>query len=71
MPRLEVRMALVVEVVEEPDEAPLLLVGTEPPRVRAHRRLDRQHVAAQRLRGGPLLDEIPGLLAIQGLRHGC
>jgi hypothetical protein len=64
-------MALVVEVVEQPDEAPLLDVAVQLGGVRAHRRLDGEHVAAQGFRGRPLADEIPGLLAIQGLRHGC
>jgi predicted hydrolase (HD superfamily) len=42
------RMALVVEVVEHADEAPLLLVAAEAGRVGAHRRRDRPDVLAQR-----------------------
>jgi hypothetical protein len=49
MAGLEVGMALVVHVVQEPDDAPQLLVLAAAPRVGAHRRLHGQAMAAQGL----------------------
>ena len=46
---LLIRIALVVEVVQQRDGAPVVLVLAELPRVAAHRRLDAQHVLAQAL----------------------
>jgi len=43
----EVGIALVVEVVQEPGQAPQVLVLAELDGVSAHPGLDRQHVAAQ------------------------
>ena len=45
----EVRIALVVEVVEQAGQAPELGVAVEPRGVGAHRGFDREHVAAQRV----------------------
>jgi hypothetical protein len=44
---LQGRMALVVQVVQEPGEAPQLDVAVKAGRVGAHGRLHGQHVAAQ------------------------
>ena len=63
MAGLEVRVALVVEVVHQAGDAPRLLVGFEPPRIRADGGLDGQHVLAQRVRFGPLAHQLPGLVA--------
>jgi hypothetical protein len=49
MAGLEVRMALVVEVVQEPGEPPQLLVLAVLDGVGAHAGLDRKHVAAERV----------------------
>ena len=45
----EVRIALVVEVVQQPGQPPQLDVAVEPRRVGAHRGLHRQHVAPERV----------------------
>jgi hypothetical protein len=66
MPRPEVRIALVVEVVQDPDGAPGLRILAEALGVGAHRGLDGEDVAAQRLRRGPLAEEGPGLVARKG-----
>jgi hypothetical protein len=42
-------MALVIEVVEDPDDRPELLVLAEAPGVGAHRGLDGEHVPTQGL----------------------
>ena len=68
---MQVRVALVVEVVEHPDEAPVLLVVAEAWGVGAHRRLDGEHVLAQGRGLGPLAEEGPGFFARKRLRHGC
>ena len=68
---VHVRVALVVEVVQHPDEAPFLLVAAEAGGVRAHRRLDREHVLAQGGGLGPLAEKGPGVFARKRLRHGC
>ena len=70
MAGLEVGMALVVEVVQQPGDAPQLLVLAEAPRVGAHGGLDGQHVLAKRRRLGPLAEEGPGLRARKLERHG-
>src|SRR5690606_10841078 len=63
--------ALVVGVVEQPREAPALLVGGPVPVPvggGAHDELDGAGVAAEGVRLRPLADLLPGRLAIQG--HG-
>src|SRR6516225_6759290 len=67
---LEVRISLVVEVVEEACQAPKVHVASEPRRVRAHRRLHGQHVAAQGQRIGPFAKEVPRVAARKSIRHG-
>jgi hypothetical protein len=44
---LEIRIALVVEIVKHPDEPPQLLVLAEAARVGTHRGLHGEHVPAQ------------------------
>ena len=56
---VERRVALVVEVVQQRDVAPRLLVLAELAGVGAHRRLDRQRVAEQRLALRPLGEQLP------------
>ena len=68
---LEIGIALVVEVVEQADDAPELLVLAACARVGAHRGLDGQAVAAQRLGLDPLRQEGPGLVARKPHGHGC
>ena len=68
---LRVGMALVVEVVQQPGDAPELLVGAELAGVGAHRGLDGEAVAAQRLRLAPTRQQGPGLVARKGRGHGC
>src|SRR5918994_506093 len=70
MAGLEVRVALVVEVVEEPREPPQLLVLAELARIRAHGGLDGQDVLAEGRRLGPFAEEGPGLRARKLERHG-
>ncbi len=62
------RVPLVVEVVEQRDDAPLLFVGALLPGIAAHRRLDGQRVLAQALALGPLGQQLPCRLSRQG--HG-
>ncbi len=57
----EIRIALVVEVVEQAGQPPELDVAVEPRGVGAHRGLDGQHVPAQRIRLSPFAKEVPGL----------
>ena len=70
----ERRIALVVEVVEQRDDAPLLFVLAELPRVAAHRGFDRERMLAQALALRPLSQELPGgvardaVMAAQGYR---
>src|SRR5215217_757459 len=54
---------LPVEVVEEGDDAPKLLVLAEPPRVRPHRRLDRERMPEQRLALRAPRQRLPGSLS--------
>ena len=61
VPVLEIRIALVVEVVQQSGQPPQLDVAVEPGRVCAHRGLDGQHVAAQRIRRCPFAKKVPGL----------
>src|SRR5215208_7072666 len=70
MAGLEVRVALVVEVVQEPRDAPELLILAEAAGVRAHRRLDGQHVLAKRRRLRPFAEEGPGVRSRKLERHG-
>src|SRR3954463_2765841 len=69
MAGVKIRIALVVEVVQHPDEAPALLVGAELARVRAHARLHGQHMASQALRRCPLAEELPRLVTRHGQGH--
>ena len=55
--------ALVVEVVQQRDDAPVLFVLAEQPRVAAHRGFDRQHVLAQALALRVLGHQRPGRLS--------
>ena len=71
MPRLEVGMALVVHVVQEPDDAPQLLVLAVAARVGAHGGLDGQAMALQGLRLDPFAEKVPGLVARKLHGHGC
>ena len=48
---------LVVEVVQQADQAPGLGILAVPDGIRAHGRLDREHVLAQRRGPGVLLHE--------------
>ena len=57
------RIALVVEVVEQRDDAPLLLVLAERARVAADGGLDGERVLAQALALGPLGQQRPGRVA--------
>ena len=63
MARVEVGIALVVEVVDEPGDRVELLVLAEALRVGAHRRLDAERVLAQGLGLGPLAEKLPGLVS--------
>ncbi len=67
----EVRIALVVEIVEQSGQAPELDVAVKPGRVGAHRGFDGEHVAAQRFGFRPLAKEGPGVFARNRCRHGC
>ncbi len=60
---LEGRMALVVEVVEERDGAPQLLVLAAQARVVPDRGLDRERVPEQRLARRVARERLPGPLA--------
>ena len=66
---VERRVDLVVEVVEERDAAPQLLVLAEAARVGAHGRLDGERVAEQRLALGVARQRLPGPVA--GDLHGA
>ena len=63
MAGVEVRIALVVEVVDEPGDGPQLLVLAVAARVGPHRRFDREGVLAKRVRLGPLAEQLPGVVA--------
>ena len=63
--QVERGMTLVVEVVQERDDAPALLVLTEVTGVPAGRRLDREGVAQQRLPARVAGQCLPGEVAIQ------
>src|SRR3954465_3117108 len=69
MAGVKIRIALVVEVVQHPDEAPALLVLAELARVRAHARLHGRHMASQALRRCPLAEELPRLVTRHGQGH--
>ena len=56
----DVRVLLVVEIVQQPDQAPLIGIAAEPGRVSAHRRLDSQHVLDQALALCVLIEKRPG-----------
>jgi hypothetical protein len=60
---VERRVHLVVEVVEQRDDAPELLVLAELPRVEAHRRFDGERVAKERLALGVARQRVPGTVA--------
>src|SRR5262249_46130732 len=70
MPVTKIRVALIVEVVEQPCQPPELRIAAEPRGVSAHRGLDREHVSAQRVGLGPLTKEVPGLGARKTRFHG-
>ena len=59
---VHVRMALVIHVVQEPDDAPDLLVGAVPAGVGAHRGLDRLAMAAQWFGLHPVAQQGPGVV---------
>ena len=67
---VERRMQLVVEVVEQGDDAPALLVLAEMPRVPARRRLDGEGVPEERLALRVPRQRLPGLLACRLHRRG-
>jgi hypothetical protein len=67
---VERRMHLVVEVVEEADCAPELLVLAELTRVPAHARLDAERVTEQRLALRVLRERLPGAFACDFHRVG-
>ena len=60
--------ALVVEVVQQRDDAPVLLVLADQPGVAAHGRLDGQHVLPQAFALGVFLHQRERVGA--GQRHG-
>src|SRR5262245_20071827 len=60
----ERRPPLVVEVVEQADRAPVVLVLAERARVAAHRDLDRQRMFQQAVALGVLLQQLPGVVSI-------
>jgi hypothetical protein len=68
VPGVEVRVTLVVEVVEQPRDAPELLVLSLLARVEPHRGLHAEGVLAERVGLGPLAEEPPSLFALD--RHG-
>ena len=70
MARVQVRIALVVEVVQHPDHAPALGILAELLRVRAHAGLDRKHVTAQAFGLRPLAEKGPGFVTRHGQGHG-
>ena len=67
---LQIRIPLVVEIVQEAGQSPQLDVAVEPRRVRAHRRLDGQHVAPERVRSCPFTKKVPGRVSRKLNRHG-
>jgi hypothetical protein len=71
MTRRHVRIALVVEVVQEARLAPQLLVLAAVSCLVAHRRLDSEAVPSQRLRLDPRGQQVPGGVAGGERRHGC
>ena len=60
---LLVGIALVVEVVQQRDDAPVVFVLAELPRVAAHRGFDRQHVLPQALALRVLGHQRPGVVS--------
>src|SRR5215218_6277815 len=60
---IERGMDLVVEVVQEGGRAPELFVLAEAPRVRAHRGLDRERMAEERLALRVTVQRLPGALS--------
>src|SRR4029078_13037605 len=60
---LLIGIALVVEVVQQRDRPPVVLVLAELPRVAAHRRFDAEHVLPQALALLLLGDESPCLVS--------
>src|SRR5918992_4384585 len=61
MAGLEVRVALVVEVVQQPGDRVELLVLAPLARIGAHSGLDAQQVLSQRVALDPFLHQLPGL----------
>jgi hypothetical protein len=59
MPGVQVRIALVVEVVDEPGDRVELLVVIPLAGVVAHRRLDPEQVLSERVRLDPFGDQRP------------
>ena len=66
---LEARPPLVVEVVQERNDAPARLVLAKLPRVAAHGRLHRQRVLQETLALGVLREQLPGVVAIRSESH--
>ena len=68
-----VGVTLPVEVVDEAGQAPALLIGTQLPRVVAHRGLDRKAVLPQAGILDPLVQQRERLLAGRecGVAHGA
>src|SRR5690606_36144025 len=60
----DVGVALVVEVVQQSDQAPEVRILTEALGIGPHRRFHREHVAQQMRLCGVLGDELPGFCAI-------
>src|SRR2546428_14100073 len=65
-----VRMHLEVEVVEEPDHRPTLLISAILLGVVTHRGLDGQGVLAERFGLGVLAEDVPGVFAVHGRSLG-
>ena len=66
---LQIGILLVVEVVQQRDDAPHFFVFAERARVPAHRRLDRERMLPQALALGVLGQHVPGIFTRQFERH--
>jgi hypothetical protein len=69
VPRVEVGIPLVVEIVDDARDRPQLLVLAVLARVGPHRRLHAQGVLAKRVGLGPLAEQLPGVVASR-FSHG-
>ena len=56
---VRVRIALVIEVMDETGDGPFLLVLSVPLGVGAHRRLDPEHMLSERVGLDPLAHKVP------------